>query len=284
MGGTKTEAVLLDDSLVVLEKRRVPTERQYGAILGMVERLVSGLLSESRRTDMHVGMCMPGTVSDSGDVIQCNISCLAGMPFRQDLQARLGRDIMLANDADCFVMAEALMGSCQGFHSVFGAIMGTGVGGGICVDKRLYRGSSGLAGEWGHHILHPNGRDCYCGMQGCAEAYLSGVALEKRWHELTGEWQRMPDIVRSLDSPAGRQLKSEWLADFGLGIANVISMLDPDVIVLGGGLSNVGFLYTQGRQSVLETISGGRHTPILRNSLGDSAGVFGAAMLGHEFT
>ena len=179
-----------------------------------------------------------------------------------------------------FQFAGATLGIAKGFQLVFGVIMGTGVGGGITINGRIYRGRSNIAGEWGHHTLHPGGNSCYCGRTGCAETYLSGPALEKRWEKLTGKRQTMPEIVQNLDSTQGRRFKDQWLEDFGLGLANVIDILDPDAVVLGGGLSNVDFLYTEGKKSVHANVfSDFVDTPILKNKLGDSAGVFGAALL-----
>ena len=138
-------------------------------------------------------------------------------------------------------------------------------------------GRTNIAGEWGHHTLHrSNGNPCYCGKDGCVEAYISGPALEKKWKSLSGESKSVPEIVANIDSNNGQTWKNEFLEDFGFGLANVIDILDPDAIVLGGGLSNIDFLYTEGKKSVYEKVfSDLVDTPILKNELGDSAGVFG---------
>ena len=186
----------------------------------------------------------------------------------------------MENDANCFAMAESTMGTAKEFDVVFGVIMGTGVGGGIVIDGKIHQGRTNIAGEWGHHTLHQNGNDCYCGKQGCVETYISGPALEKRWKELTGKSQNMPEIIQNIDNSKAKQWKNEFLENFGFGLANVIDILDPDVIVLGGGLSNIDFLYTEGKNSVYHKVfSDLVDTPILKNKLGDSAGVFGAALL-----
>jgi fructokinase len=159
--------------------------------------------------------------------------------------------------------------------------MGTGVGGGIIIDGKIHKGRTYIAGEWGHHTLHRNGNKCYCGKRGCVETYISGPALEKRWTELTGRTESLTSIVQKLDSDAAKQWKKELLENFGTGLANVIDILDPDVIVLGGGVSNIGFLYTEGRDTIYQQVfSDLVDTPILQNKLGDSGGVFGAALLG----
>ena len=299
LGGTKIEGILLDDtlddthddfsdshhdmadaSLTVLKRKRVPTPKEnYGDILDTISSLVDELSAGMAK--FTVGICTPGAVSDiSGIVKNSNTACLSGKPLKDDLEKALKRRVLVENDANCFVVAEACLGSAKEFHLVFGIIMGTGVGGGITIGRQIHRGRSQIAGEWGHHTLHPNGTACYCGRFGCAEAYLSGPALERRWFKLTGRRMPMPEIVQNLDSQVGKKFKAEWLEDFGLGLANVIDILDPDAIVLGGGLSNVDFLYTEGKHSTYEKVfSDSIDTPILKNQLGDSAGVYGAAML-----
>lgn len=277
LGGTKIEGVLLDDSLKTVKKQRVSTPKDYNAILDAIVSLVGKLVKDIK--DYTVGVGTPGTISE-GLLGNCNILCLASMPLQQDLEDKLERKISIENDANCFALAEATMGRAKGFHTVFGAIMGTGVGGGIVIDGQIHCGSLGVAGEWGHHVLYPHGNPCYCGRAGCVETYISGPALEREWLDLTGRQQAMPEIIRNLDSTQGRQFKARWLDCLGMGLATVIDILDPDVIVLGGGLSNVDFLYSEGRDRVYENVfSDHANTPILKNSLGDSAGVFGAAVL-----
>jgi fructokinase len=158
--------------------------------------------------------------------------------------------------------------------------MGTGVGGGIVIDGKIHQGRTNIAGEWGHHTLHQNGNRCYCGRLGCVETYISGPALEKRWQELTDKTEALPEIIKNLSSEKADQWKAEFLDNFGTGLANVIDILDPDAIVIGGGVSNIDFLYTEGRDAVYDKVfSDLVDTPILKNKLGDSAGVFGAALL-----
>ena len=184
----------------------------------------------------------------------------------------------MENDANCFAMAEAILGSGVGYSMVFGVIMGTGVGGGIVIDGEIHHGRTNIAGEWGHHMLHHNGNQCYCGRSGCVETYISGPALEKRWTDITGREEPLSEIIDN--SGLNLQWKQEFLDNFGISLANVIDILDPDVIVLGGGLSNIDFLYSEGQKSVYcNVFSDIVDTPIIRNKLGDSAGVFGAALL-----
>jgi len=186
----------------------------------------------------------------------------------------------MENDANCFALAEATLGVALDFDLVFGVILGTGVGGGIVIDKKLHSGRTNIGGEWGHHILHRNGNSCYCGKTGCVETYISGPSLENQWTMLTGKSQPLPEILSNIDNEIGKKWKTNFLENFGYGLANVIDILDPDVIVLGGGLSNIDFLYTEGKESVYSKVfSDSIDTPILQNKLGDSAGVFGACML-----
>ena len=281
LGGTKIEGVCLDGSLRTVARRRIPTNQHLGyenivdSIVSLVRDLAGGV------SDYSVGVCTPGAISKKTGLIKnSNTQCLIGMPLRDDLEKALGRSIAMDNDANCFTMAESAMGAAAGYNVVFGIIMGTGVGGGIAIDGKVHRGRTNIAGEWGHHTLHHDGNACYCGRSGCVETYISGPALERRWAELTGQSMGMPEIITRLDGEAGQAWKKEFLGNFGGALANVIDILDPDAIVLGGGLSNIEFLYTEGRDAVYERVfSDLVDTPILKNKLGDSAGVFGAAML-----
>ena len=202
------------------------------------------------------------------------------MPLKEDLKQALDQEIAIENDANCFALAEATLGAAKNHNVVFGVIMGTGVGGGIVINGEVHRGRTYIAGEWGHHTLRINGNKCYCGKLGCVETYISGPALEKRWTELTGKTESLPSIIHNLGTEKGQQWKKEFLENFGIGLANVIDILDPDVIVLGGGISNISFLYDEGRDAVYDKVfSDLVDTPILKNQLGDSAGVFGASLL-----
>lgn len=241
--------------------------------------MVNNLSNDIR--DFSVGICTPGTISKKTGLLKnSNTQCLIGMPLKQDLEKKLERKISMENDANCFAISEANMGAGKNHSVVFGVIMGTGVGGGIVIDGRIHLGRTNIAGEWGHHTLHHNGNKCYCGKLGCVETYLCGPALEQRWEQLTGKQENLQEIVKEFDNPHFLQWKQEFLDNFGTGLANVIDILDPDVIVLGGGLSNIEFLYSEGLKNVYDKVfSDLVDTPILKNKLGDSAGVFGAALL-----
>ena len=280
LGGTKTEIIVLDENLNVIERKRVPTpQNNYDEIIHTIINLVSDV-SQSI-SDFSLGVCCPGAISKQTGVIKnSNTQCLIGKSLKEDLENKLQKNISIENDANCFTIAESKLGAGIGFDLVFGVIMGTGVGGGIVIDNTLHSGRTNIAGEWGHHTLHQNGNSCYCGKNGCVETYISGPSLEKRWNQLTGLTQTMPEIIENFDNSIGKQWKNEFLENFGHGMANVIDILDPDVIILGGGLSNIDFLYHEGKESIYSKVfSDMIETPILKNNLGDSSGVFGAALL-----
>jgi len=280
LGGTKIEAILLDENKNTIQRKRIQTpQNNYNQIINAIDSLAKEFVENIK--DYSIGICTPGAISkNTGLIKNSNTQCLIGKDLKGDLEDKLGKKISMENDANCFAIAESTMGAAKGFDVVFGVIIGTGVGGGITINGKIHQGRTNIAGEWGHHTLHQNGNDCYCKKQGCVETYISGPALEKRWKELTGKSQTMPEIIQNLDSQKAIQWKNEFLENFGFGLANVIDILDPDAIVLGGGLSNIDFLYTEGKNSVYHKVfSDIIDTPILKNKLGDSAGVFGAALL-----
>ena len=280
LGGTKTEAILLDENLNVIERKRILTPKNdYHGIIDSISSLVLEL--SAKISDFSLGVCTPGAISkQTGLIKNSNTQCLIGRSLKEDLENKLEKKISMENDANCFAIAESKMGSASGFGFVFGIIMGTGVGGGMVINGKLHSGRTNIAGEWGHHTLHHNGNSCYCGKTGCVETYISGPSLEKQWTMLTGKTQTLPEIITNLNSEVGQKWKEQFLENFGYGLANVIDILDPDVIVLGGGLSNIDFLYSEGKESVYNKVfSDAIDTPILKNKLGDSAGVFGACLL-----
>ncbi len=286
LGGTKTEAILLDENLNTLQRKRVPTPKDnYHAILDVISTLILDM--SSGISEFSLGICTPGVISkQTGLVKNSNTQSLIGQSFKEDLQKKIEQKISVENDANCFTMAESKMGataSPEYEHGIiFGVIMGTGVGGGIVIDGKLHSGRTNIGGEWGHHTLHHNGNPCYCGKNGCVETYISGPSLEKQWGDLTGKSLPLSEIISDFDEndKSAQKWKYDFLENFGYGLANVIDILDPDAIVLGGGLSNIDFLYTEGKTSVYEKVfSDYVDTPILKNKLGDSAGVYGAALL-----
>ncbi len=285
LGGNKTEGVILDGAEGELFRERVPTDASdYDAVLGGVERLYRRMTGAAGSAPHTLGLGTPGAVSRrTGLLKNSNTVCLNGRPVARDLRERLGRDLALENDANCFALAEALAGAGRGHRLVFGAILGTGCGGGIVVDGRVHGGRQSIAGEWGHTVIDPAGPPCYCGARGCVETFLSGSGLENRHAERTGSRRRAQEIVaawRAGDAAATTAM-DDFFARFGQALANLIAVLDPDVIVLGGGLSNVDELYGRGVEEVRRRVfSDSLETPIVRHALGDSAGVIGAALVG----
>ena len=283
LGGTKIEAVLINDAFQVVERKRVPTNREegYDAILGRIVKLANDLM-EVGNVDGPIGICTPGAIDfQTGTLKNSNTVCLIDKPLKSDLESALSLPILMENDANCFALAEAILGAAKDYRLVFGVVLGTGCGGGVVINKNIHRGPNHIGGEWGHHVLFPNGRDCYCGNKGCTESYISGTALEKEWEALTGEFKRVTDIIDEKAYLAHPEWKENFINNFGAALANVIDILDPDAVVLGGGLSKIEMLYTEGKDSISKaTFSKTVVTPLLKNKLGDSAGVFGAAMLG----
>jgi fructokinase len=229
-----------------------------------------------------VGICTPGAIDfKTGTLKNSNTVCLIDKPLKSDLESALALPILMENDANCFALAESILGVAKDYKLVFGVVLGTGCGGGVVVNKNIHRGANHISGEWGHHVLYPNGRDCYCGNKGCTESYISGTALEKEWKALTGEFKCVTDIIDNKDYLKHPEWKENFINNFGAALANVIDIVDPNAIVLGGGLSKIDLLYSEGKDAIAKAIfSRNFVTPILKNKLGDSAGVFGAAMLG----
>lgn len=287
-GGTKIEGIVASGpraAPVVAERRRIPTEADggYAHVLARTAAFVEEL-ARTAGADAPVGIGMPGSVTRRGLVKNSNTVCLNGTPFRADLERRLGRRLAFANDANCFAMAEATLGAAAGRGLVFGAIMGTGVGGGIAIGGVAREGPQSICGEWGHTVLFPDSaRRCYCGRRGCVETYLAGPWIERHYRELGGApGVRLEEIVarRAAGEAAAARCVETWLDAYGRAMANLINVLDPDAVVLGGGVSNAEPLYGEGRDRVAAYLfSDELTTPIDKHSLGDSAGVFGAALL-----
>ena len=276
----------MDPSNEVLATKRIPTPAQQGyeRILLAIEGLVHSLETKVRM-QCAVGIGTPGALSSTTQTMKnSNTVCLNGKPLKQDLEEILQREIRIENDANCFALSEATDGAGRDYRLVFGVIMGTGVGGGIVIDKQLHSGLQHIAGEWGHNTLVPNGRDCYCGRKGCVEAYLSGPGLVKQWMEQSGDTEVLSaqEVVQRANHRDAicQSVMDQYFSYFGQAIASVINILDPDAIVLGGGMSNINGLYTKGVDQIKHHIfNDDVKTPILTNSHGDSSGVRGAAQL-----
>lgn len=286
LGGTKIEIAVLDDANQVLLRRRIPTEQAagYNAIINKIAALYHETINSLNNPPHTLGIGVPGTISSkTGRIKNSNTICLNHQPLKEDLESHLNRPIRVENDANCFTLAEALLGAGRGYTMVFGVIMGTGCGGGIAINGKVHSGIQKIAGEWGHMQIDPAGPQCYCGKQGCVETYISGGGLEAIYRQRTGISVPAQKVIAAYHDgdPVATEVFHDFIRNFGVALSNVIAILDPDIVVLGGGLSNIDELYTLGRQSVEKYLfSDELVTPIVRNNLGDSAGVLGAAIIG----
>ncbi len=301
MGGTKMEGVILKsaDDPEVLFRDRVPTEaaKGYDHIMQQVKKLVDAMAHAAGYKPERLGIGTPGVYVPKKKVMKnCNATALNGRPFKDDLEAVLGMQLEIANDANCFALAETRLGVVKQQYPeakvVFGIILGTGVGGGVVVNGQVLNGAHGIGGEWGHNYLPGfTGNRCFCGKEGCNESVLAGPSLERFYLERSGQQRALKEIVeRAVD---GRDAVAEetmyrLTEGFGLALSVVVNILDPDVVVIGGGVSHVERLYTEGvaavQRHVLDQIF---EVPVVKPVLGDSAGVYGAAFLvaehsGHE--
>ena len=289
LGGTKTEVIALDDRGAVLVRQRRPTPAgDYAAILEGIADLVTEARAHTGPA-ASIGIATPGAISRrTGLMKNSNSTVLNGRPLQQDLRARLGQEVRIENDANCFTLSEAVDGAAREHRVVFGVILGTGVGGGLVIDRRIEHGRSRIAGEWGHNPLpwmQPDefpGTRCYCGKLGCIETFLSGPALAREFHARGGEAFDAVQIVEAAGS--GSALAQECLARYvdrlTRALASVANVLDPDAVVLGGGLSNIEALYRDVPAGLTAyAFSDGVDTPVLRARHGDSSGVRGAAWL-----
>ena len=286
LGGTKIEGIVLDASGKEVIRKRIPTERErgYQHILNRLKAMHDELASAVQGKPSTFGIGTPGAISPrTGLLKNSNTVCMNGQPVKADLEKLLGRKIEIQNDANCFAMAEALMGAGRGKNLVFGVIMGTGCGGGIVYKGEVFTGRQGIAGEWGHMSLDPQGPVCFCGQRGCVETFISGGGLERLYAGKFGAHRLFKDITA--DYAAGdaraREFVQEFFNHFGRAMANLIDILDPDIVVLGGGVSNYAALYTEGVAAVKKFVFNDElETPIVKHQLGDSAGVLGAALVG----
>jgi predicted NBD/HSP70 family sugar kinase len=291
LGGTKIEAAVLKSigTGEVLLRKRIPTEAEGGQahILSRIKMLVDMVAQELGESPRQIGIGAPGSIERvTGLLKNSNTVCLNGTPFLKDVQKILDIPVHMANDANCFVLAEARFGAAArkfpDAQVVFGVIMGTGVGGGVVVNGEVVHGRHGIGGEWGHNFLDASGGKCYCGKTGCVETIISGPALQRYYTSITGETCTMQEIVTRQQNGDGaaRETLDRLTYFFGKAISVVINILDPDVIVIGGGVGNVDLIYTEGVASVQPWIFNDRcDTHFVRPELGDSAGVIGAALL-----
>jgi fructokinase len=292
LGGTKIECAVLDsaNNLDVVVRMRLPTESAngYEHILSQIKKLIDLVAEQVGERPSKIGFATPGVLEPDSQLMKnSNTICLNGKPMKQDLEAILGVPCQLANDANCFALAEALIGAGKDYpraEVVFGVIMGTGVGGGLVVNNKIIGGHHGIGGEWGHNILEENGDSCYCGKSGCVEQVIAGPALERHYEKISGQKLSLKSILEEYHT--GKNVHANatierLLEYYGRAISTLINVLDPGLIVIGGGVGNIDLLYTAGYDRIKKYIfnKGVITTPILKPRLGDSAGVFGAALL-----
>jgi fructokinase len=299
LGGTKIEGVVLGDHPTVpLLRKRIATPRGQGyeaildAIVGLARECIVAAgastdpagASSTPAPDMSIGIGIPGILSNThGRVKNANTTELIGRALGVDLERAIGRPILVENDANCFALAEALHGAGRGARCVFGVILGTGVGGGIIFDGQIWSGAQGIAGEWGHMTLDPSGPPCYCGRRGCVETFLSGPGTARFYTQSGGAECKGEEVWTraAAGEPLASRAIEEYRARFGFALSQVVNLLDPDVIVLGGGVSKAPGLAEDAPALMRPHLFNGEvRTVVRRHELGDSAGVLGAAWLG----
>ena len=289
LGGTKTEGILIDHNGKELSRKRIKTEKNYQGTLDGIKSIVLEFENNLGSVE-SIGIGMPGAISlDTSLIKNANSIWLNGMPLKTDLENQLDRKIILENDANCFALSEAVDGAGKNYSVVFGVIIGTGVGGGVVVNKKVLQGINKIGGEWGHIPL-PNRTDlekqhskkCYCGFSGCMETYVSGPGFSSIFNSINNESLDSHQIIEGFHNKDKRCIEAlnNYVDHLARGLSLVVNILDPDVIVLGGGMSNIDYIYeninTQLTKYVFSDIL---HTKVIKNFHGDSGGVRGAAWL-----
>ncbi|AID24146.1 fructokinase [Salmonella bongori] len=292
LGGTKTEVIALDDAGEQRFRHRLPTPREdYQQTIETIAALVDMAEQATGQTG-SVGIGIPGSISPyTGVVKNANSTWLNGQPFDKDMSRRLNREVRLANDANCLAVSEAVDGAAAGAQTVFAVIIGTGCGAGVALNGRAHIGRNGTAGEWGHNPLPWMDEDewryreeipCYCGKQGCIETFISGTGFATDYQRLSGKTLKGDEIIRLVDAQdaVAELALSRYERRLAKALAHVVNILDPDVIVLGGGMSNVERLYSTVPSLMKSFVFGGEcETPVRKAQHGDSSGVRGAAWL-----
>lgn len=288
LGGTKIEGVVVTslDPLQTACRIRVLTDAHLGYrhILDQVGRLLVQMETQTGLSrPARIGIGTPGILDPATKLLKnSNTICLNGRLLKHDLEEALEIETEMANDANCFALAEATLGAARRAPIAFCVIMGTGVGGGIVVDGKVLDGAHGIAGEWGHTVLDPNGEPCYCGKRGCIETAISGPAIERDFERLAGRTLSLPQIVElsRAGDPDALATIERLCERLGRALSQVVNILDPHTVVLGGGVGQIDELYSLGLKHLADNIFGGGSPPtVVKPELGNSAGVFGAALL-----
>ena len=289
LGGTKTEAILIDHNGKELSRKRIKTEKNYQGTLNGIKSLVLEFENEFGLVK-SIGIGMPGAISvDSSLVKNANSIWLNGKPIKKDLENQLDREINLENDANCFALSEAVDGAGKKYSVVFGVIIGTGVGGGIVVNKKVLQGANKIGGEWGHiplpnrtELEKQNSNKCYCGLSGCMETYVSGPGFASIFNSINNENLDPHQIIEGYHKKDNRCIEAlgNYVDHLARGLSLVVNILDPDVIVLGGGMSNIDYIYENINNQLQNYVfSDTLRTKVVKNYYGDSGGVRGAAWL-----
>lgn len=293
LGGTKIEGVILRSAQEpeVIFRDRIPTEADQGYehIISRVKKMVDLMQERAGYMPEKIGIGTPGTLIPKQQVMKnCNTTALNGKPLKADLEKRIGVKFEIANDANCFALAETMLGVVKEKFPqakvVFGVIMGTGVGGGLVINGQVINGYHGNGGEWGHnYLIEGEGQTCFCGKRGCNEMILAGPALESYYAAQRGQRRKMKEIVALAEAgtdPVAQQTMERLYENFGRALSVIVNIVDPEVIVIGGGVGNIDTLYTEGVNRIAKYVIDGQfEAPVVKPSLGDSAGVFGAAYL-----
>ena len=295
LGGTKIECAILDtkNNLQPVIRKRIDTQshKGYEHILSQIKKLVDEVAGETGEQPNRIGFATPGALEPDTQLMKnCNTVCMNGRPMKLDLEKILQVEVKIANDANSFALAESLIGAGKNYPDaevVFGVIMGTGVGGGLIVHGKVINGHHSLGGEWGHNILEEGGTDCYCGKKGCVEQVISGPALENFYMLRSNKLLNLREIVTRFEDGFdihATDTIERLLEYYGRAISTLVNVLDPDLIVIGGGVGNIDLLYTEGYERIKKYVfnNGKLTTPICKPLLGDSAGVFGAALLWND--
>jgi len=292
LGGTKIETVILNDKDEEIHRKRIITPRETGSneyhliLEALCDFIIETINQLPKNSEFTIGIGMPGRIESKTNLAyNCNTTCLNDKPLKKDIEDRIKQRVRMENDANCFTLAESVKGAAKEYEVVFGIIMGTGCGGGISFNGKLLKGQHGITGEWGHVSIDHQGELCYCGNLGCIESKISGKGVENNFYSQFKYHLKMEDIVKGFrkKDPDCTKVFLQFIDSFGRAVGGLISILDPDAIVIGGGLSNIDELYDLGVDKVREYAFHPRiTTPIIKNELGDSAGVFGAAWIGQQ--
>jgi fructokinase len=284
IGLTKIECAVLDPNNNIIYRERTSTENEQGTthIYSKIKEIYQDAINKTKIKEFTIGIGMPGSISKNTSMLK-NSGIFVNRKVAPEIEELLGHKVTIANDANCFALAESMLGAAKDYNLVFGIILGTGVGGGLVIKKKLRVGSQGVAGEWGHTDLDAfNELPCFCGKIGCVETWISGAGLERRYSSFNNG-ARVTAKEISTWSGGRSTIMMEYFDKFGQAVANLIQVIDPDCIVIGGGLSNVPLLYTEGPIAIKKHLfNDAFDTPVLPPALGDSAGVIGAALIGYQ--